>query len=61
VKPYKEICRCEHHISWHGSNYLNKKGSCNVGVWYSVERKVCPCKEYIPRDNLEYLEMKACE
>ena len=53
MKPYKEVCRCGSHISWHD----NRKGQCMVSKYYSNKHVPCPCKEYIPSDNLEYLEM----
>ena len=58
MKPFKNVCRCGDNKTWHYSS----RGECMISKWYSTHTVVpCPCKEYIPSDNLEYLEMKACE
>lgn len=55
---HKEICRCGDHVTWH----YKRKGKCDISKWFkNFNGPSCSCKEYIPRDNLEFLEMKTYE
>jgi hypothetical protein len=48
TRKYKSLCRCG---CWHPENWASR----NI-----VDGCICPlmCLEYIPSDNLEYLELE---
>jgi hypothetical protein len=53
VDSYKYICRnCDHADFLHVKTYYYHCGRDVSTIW----DEACPCKEFVPSDNLEYLE-----
>jgi hypothetical protein len=56
----RRFCRtCRHHIDGHNIRYINLRTGACYGVYYngkSDRMENCICLDYIPSENLEYLE-----
>jgi hypothetical protein len=56
----EDLCRNCNHIEWlHDSTFYwacGRKPRNNHDAEYASE--ICPCKEFVPTDNLEFLEYK---
>ena len=53
----KNLCKCGHmnkmHICFSNGVAISRDG--NVCIGYKIDSK-CNCKEYVPSNNLEYIE-----
>jgi hypothetical protein len=52
------LCRNCNHIDWlHVKTYYYHCGRTpSFDEYYFDDHRICPCQEYVPKDNLEYLE-----
>jgi len=61
----KDLCRCGHlkpmHITWSNGGVAVSYDVTTCIGYRDEALGVCPCKSFIPDDNLEFLELEAAK